>query len=352
MGAAPANPSTAGLVVGARRYAARARRARIAGAAVLAAVVVVVASLTTGLVGGRQASPPAGRGSHLVDLTMATCAARAEVVPPPHTLASAYGMVAARLCALPGESSQGRDGWVLPGAALADERWVTRLRQALVDAEPHADCRRGPGGPAFVLALEELDGTIIGYRSQDMTCAGRVAVAAYLEAVALQSAQRDALSADPSGPNCGPPADTVFNPTSEPELDPTGHPYTGGGGGRAALCLYPQYDPASGARLVERDYHIAFRSVDPGSTPEWLRGGIAFPAESLRTAPQHACSSSPWRMVMRSDTAEGSPPVEVQSRCAGVYELSVAGGFQRYWTPPPDVAARFAACVEPQPRCG
>jgi len=352
VGAAPANPSTAGLVVGARRYAARARRARIAGAAVLAAVVVVVASLTTGLVGGRQASPPAAPARHLLDLTMDTCAARSEIVPPPQTLASAYGMVAARLCALPGESRQGRDGWVLPGAALTDERWVARLRQALVDAEPHADCRSGPSGPAFVLALEELDGTIIGYRSQDLTCAGRVAVAAYLETVALQAAQRDALSADPSGPHCGPPADTVFNSTSEPVIDPTGHPYIEGGGGRVALCLYPQYDPASGARLVERDYRIAFRSLEPSSTPDWLQGGITFPAESLSTAPQRACDPSPWRMVLRSDTAEGSPPVEVQSRCAGVYELTVAGGFQRYWTPPPNVAARLAACVEPQPRCG
>jgi hypothetical protein len=129
----------------------------------------------------RQASPPAAPARHLLDLTMDTCAARSEIVPPPQTLASAYGMVAARLCALPGESRQGRDGWVLPGAALTDERWVARLRQALVDAEPHADCRSGPSGPAFVLALEELDGTIIGYRSQDLTCAGRVAVAAYLE---------------------------------------------------------------------------------------------------------------------------------------------------------------------------
>jgi hypothetical protein len=57
-------------------------------------------------------------------------------------------------------------------------------------------------------------------------------------------------------------------------------------------------------------------------------------------------------MVLRSWTTEGGPDVEVQSRCAGVYELTVAGDFQRYWTPTPDVAARLAACLEPEPRCG
>ncbi|MFC8501760.1 hypothetical protein ACFUC1_05340 [Pedococcus sp. NPDC057267] len=350
--AAPANPATAGLVFGAHRYAARARRRRFAGAAVLAAAVVLVASLTTGLVGGRDASPPAAPGTHLVDLTLSTCAARAEVMPPPRAIASAYGMVASRLCALPGASSRGGDGWVLPETSLTSERWVARLRQALIDTDRHADCGDGPLGPAFVLALEERDGTILGYRSTDLACRGRAAVAAYLETMALQAAQRDALSADTNGPNCGPPADTVFDPTSRPLLDPTGHPYTGGGGGSTVLCLYPQYFPASRARLVEQAYRIAFRSQERSTTPTWIGLGLMFPAVSLSTTPPRSCSPSPWRMVLRSDTSDGSPPVEVHSRCAGVYELTVASSFRRYWTPTPNLAAQLEACVEPQPRCG
>ena len=350
--AAPPNPATAGLAAGARRYAARARRARITGAAVLVAAVVLAASLTASLLGGRQASPPAAPGTHLVGLTMASCAARAEVVPPPKVLASAYGMVAARLCALPDEGNAGHSGWVLPDTALTDERWVAHLRQALVDTDQHADCGDGPLGPAFLLTLERLDGTIVGYRSTDLGCGGRAAVASYLETVALQAAQRDALSADTSGPNCGPPADTPFDPTSRPLLDPTGHPYTGGGGGPTVLCLYPQYSPTSGARLVERGYRIAFRSTQQSTTPTWLQIGIAFPSASLSTTPARSCVPAPWRMVLRSWNTEGGPDVEVQSRCAGVYELTVAGSFRRYWTPPPNLAARLAACNEPQPRCG
>lgn len=349
--AAPDNPATAGLVVGARRYAARTRRARIAGASVLAAALVLAATVTTGLLGGRQASPPAAPGTHLVDLTMATCAARAEVVAPPQTLASAYGMVAARLCSLPGGGSG--DGWVLPGAALTDERWVAHLRQALVDADPHADCRSGRLGPAFVLALEKRDGTIVGYRSTDLPCGGRVAVATYLETVALQAAYRDALSADVHGPNCAPRPARAFDPTSQPLRDPsTGHPYTGGGGGPTVVCLYPQYVASSGAPLVARDYRVAFRSLKQSTAPGWLELGIAYPAGSLSATPPRACDPSPWRLVLRSWTTEGGPDVEVQSQCAGVYELSVAGLFQRYWTPAPDVARHLAACLEQEPRCG
>jgi hypothetical protein len=338
--------------VGKRR---RQTRRRIAGAAALAAAVVFAASLTSGLVGGRQASPPAAPGTHLVNLTLGTCAARAEVVPPPQSLASAYGMVAARLCPLPGQGSGGRDGWVLPEAALADERWVAHLRQALVDADPHTVCRGSRLGPAFVLALEKRDGTIVGYRSTDLPCGGRVAVAAYLETVALQAAERDALSTDVHGPNCAPPPDRDFDPTSQPLRDPsTGRPYTGGGGGPTVLCLYPQYAPSSGTPLVARNYRVAFRSTsqEPSTPPAWVELGIAFPARSLSATPPRACDPSPWRMVLRSWTTEGGPDVEVQSRCAGVYELSVAGEFQRYWTPTPDVAARLAACLEPEPRCG
>lgn len=352
--AAPAEPSTVGLVVGARRYAARVHRARLAGTALVTVAVVVAASLTTGLLGGRSASPPAAPGTHLAYLTAATCAARAEVVPPARSLTSPYGMVAARLCAAAADAgAAARVGWVLPDVALTDERWVAHFRQALADADPQTGCGNSPAGPAFVLALERRDGTIIGYRSQDLTCSGRVAVAAYLEALALQAAERDALSADLSGPNCGPPADTVFAPRSQPLRNPsTGDAYSGGGGGPTVLCLYPQYQPTSRSRLVERNYRIAFRAPDPSTAPTWIQLGLAFPAASLSTMPPQACSPSPWRLVLRSDTAEGSPPVEVQSRCAGVYELTVAGGFQRYWTPPPDVAAGLAACVEPQPRCG
>jgi hypothetical protein len=221
---------------------------------------------------------------------------------------------------------------------------IARLRQALVQGYP--DCGNQPPGPPFVLALEALDGTITGYRSLDLPCFGRVAVAAYLEDLGLQDAEL-AATGQPE-PNCAPPDDGL-DTRGQLSDGPPGRTVGGGGGvGRTVICLYPQYDPHSPAALMQRDYH-AIRPTAGALT----RGFTVAAGSTTQTAPT-SCEPQPWRLVLRSWGAEGGPDIEVRSRCRGIFEVLLPGtgpGYNRYWTPDPATASLLSACLKPVPRC-
>jgi hypothetical protein len=312
-----------GLIDGAAAYARRTRAARTAAGAVAAVVAV---SLIAGVwMGGRRPEPEPARPAPN-PVTQELCRDPRTTAPPAQPAADLSGEAAA-ICPIGNESGE---GWVLPGAPLTLERWVDYLRGGIAST-PSTACEGRPAGPPFVVVVKRLATEPVSYRSSDLACGGREAVARYLAALAYQQADRDAAGTLGDAPHCSPPKqETLSLTTPDTTLRAVHAP--------GILCSYPLFDPAGSDRLVPRDYASVHLSNDDLAV---INADLA--RNTFSTKAPAECAPSRQHLALRLQTPGAEIPAEAQvefvGTCLDVLRLS---GNALWWRPDPSTRSVLA----------
>lgn len=309
--AVPSNLDTRGLAAGAERYAVRARRVRVLGAVAALALVLAVAGTTASWFGHEQRPPaPATPSPVWSNTSTLECGANPRTTRPPSPAVTPFGDVMARLCPAPGAGPAG-EGWTLPAQPLRTDTWISYLRGGLVAEDPAKPCPVSAAalGPAFTVTIQRLDGQLLSYRSADLACQGRDAVARYLTAMAFERADIEASATTGNAIHCAAPKDDGAKLASGPL------PGASFRRPQAVLCLYPEYAPRGSDRLVERPYQRVELTADQVAVlNEDLQGA------TLRTPTEPACTGSHWLLVLKMVNPGSHEPdgeeVEYRSRCS------------------------------------
>jgi hypothetical protein len=230
--AAPQGPTTDGLVAGARRYAVRARRARLVTAAVLA-VAVLAGGLATAESFRNRALPPAHHVEHL------DCAGAGRHAGPVAL------DDAARL------SDQVREALVCPDLTpqsvwpgfLHEDQPVSGVPQLdYLSFEPRgsdAGCASARPGRSYRLLLLLADGRVSATDNTQLRCNGWPALDRYLVALGDQAAGERADQLDDPFPRCTSVLHQLVRPASGgPPSLAKGTTFTG-----ATVCYHPLADP-------------------------------------------------------------------------------------------------------------
>lgn len=238
-------PETSGLAQGARRYAARARRARLLTAAVLA-VAVAAGGLATAESFRNRTLPPAHPVEHL------DCERAGSHAGP------------VRLEDGPALSDQVREVLVCPDLTpqsvwpgfLHEDRPVSGAPQLdYLSFEPRgsdAGCPSAPSGPSYRVLFLRGDGRVGVTDNTRLRCNGWPALDRYLVALGDQAAAERAEQLDDPFPRCTSVLhQQVLPATGRPPSLARGTTFTA-----ATACYHPLADPhrepTSGALVVGR----------------------------------------------------------------------------------------------------
>jgi hypothetical protein len=228
----------------------------------------------------------------------------------------------------------GEPGWLLPGAALRLQRSVTYLRAGLA-SRPTGACPQGTAGQPFVVVVQRVDGRRTAYRSSDLACGGREAVARYLTALAYDRAAHDAAGTSGYQLECSPPDLTQVTGSVAP-LDAVRAAHTSG-----LLCTYPVYAPHEPGLLQARDYSSHPLTAEQVSALNRALATATFTA----TAPAR-CTPSSRELLLRLTTPGAHTPagehVELVGGCPSVLRLN---GYALWWQPRPEEQALLARLV-------
>ena len=315
------------LIDGAIRAAHRTRAARVAGAGLLVLATAALAFVAAWV--GFQRPAPAVPAQN--PLTRQLCANPSPVAPPAKASAGSTGEAAA-LC--PAGQPTGA-GWELPEAPLTLERWVGYLRQG-VQSTPASPCAAGtPDGPAFTVVVRQINGARTAYRSTDLGCHGREAVARYLAALAYQRADQQAATTTGYQLNCSPPKEGQPIPLTPPTDSIRATHSTG------LLCTYPVYDPSKPGRLTPRDYHAT--ALTPAQLEVMHR---ALSRSTFTQTRPTSCAPSPRQIVLHLTTPGDHGPagdhIDLTGTCVDVLQFD---GYTLWWQPPPDVRTTLSRLV-------
>ncbi|HEY3534102.1 MAG TPA: hypothetical protein VGK60_00940 [Pedococcus sp.] len=309
------------------RTARLTRAARVAGAGIVMLATAALAFVAAWTGSHRPAPAVPARDP----LTRQLCA-RTHPVTPPARASTGLGGEAASLC--PAGQPTGA-GWELPGAPLTLERWVRYLREGLQSA-PAAPCAVGsPGQPAFTVVVRRIDGARTAYRSTDLACNGREAVARYLAALAYQRADQQAATTTGYELNCSPPREGEAMQLTPP-MESVRAAHSAG-----LLCVYPVFDPSQPGRLTPRDFHSV--ALTPGQLQLMHR---ALSTSTFTTTPPAPCSPSPRQVVLHLTTPGDHGPagehVDLVGTCTDVLQFD---GYSLWWQPPQEVRSTLAGLL-------
>jgi hypothetical protein len=239
--AVPDRFDTSELVSGVQRHAARTRRLRRAGGAVVAAVVIAVAGASaSGMLGNRAVEPavPSPTTTAPNNLCPDLQAGDSPLTAAPSSPVSSHAD-SVLVCALTGADS------VWPGSLPPDEA-VTRpqaidlLDWRPKDDEAAAQCGDRPHGRAFTVSYRDLQGTAHTYANSDLLCDGWVFLDSYYVALSEQaadySAHQPAQDDYPSCPSILPGLGDAKDGT--PSALPRGTVLK-----TASVCAHPAVDP-------------------------------------------------------------------------------------------------------------
>ena len=316
------------LIDGAARYARGARLSRLASGATAAVLLAALVATTSWIVVDRPREDPARPAP---DPATSRLCRDLRPTPPPRKAPEAASGVAAALCPTAGAEGQ---GWDLPGASLTLERWVAYLRSGLA-ADATGPCPVDTlAGPPFTVVIERLDAPRIAYRSTDLSCGGREAVARYLAALAFQRADQDAARVSGYTLQCSPPKPLTADVEAPMSQVRTSHT-TG------LLCLYPVFDAGSPGRLVVRDYRAV--PLDAGQLAT-VNSELAH--VTLVGEPGDSCEGSRWQLTLRvltpgSHAADGEH-VEFVGECVDALLLN---GYDAWWRPSESTRSMLAGLV-------
>jgi len=309
--AAPSDPPADGLTEGARRYAARVRRARVAGIAALTAVVVAVVGSLALAVGHDRALVPAtpspSPSTYLEpwQYCQQDFPAR-NPTPQAQQLSSRFAAVL--VCARTDVDSVWA-GPLPPDRAVAEPGGIDSLR-----LEPRgggSGCPDLPTGPAFRLLALTHDGTVVSYPNEAMRCNGWLLLADYLVAAAdLDTDPRTGVGDD--GYLGCPPFLTRPSKPAGPTSLPVGTRFT-----TATICLHPDVPDPLTSPPVPRGIRSNILG-DSQLVP--LNRDVGHGTSS---GPRRTCDASGWVYVVRGLTEQGQV-VELANGCPD--ELLLASG--------------------------
>jgi hypothetical protein len=304
------------LIDGAARYARGARTSRLASGATAAVLLAALVVTTSWLVLVR---PPEDPARPAPDPVVSRLCRDLNPTTPPRQAVGAMGGAAAVLCPTAGPEGA---GWDLPGAPLTLEKWVGYLRAGVAADAAGACPVDTPVGRPFTVVIERLDGQRTAYRSADLACGGRVAVARYLAALAYQRAAQDAANISGYTLTCSPP-DVITSALTVAEVKFQTPRATG------LLCIYPQFDPGLPGRLVARDYRAV--PLDAGQLA-MVNSELA--GSPIVMEPGSQCRTSRWELTLRlvtpgSHAADGES-LEFIGGCADVLRLN---RYALWWRP-------------------
>lgn len=310
------------LIEEAVRTARRTRNIRRAGAGV-AALTAAALALTAVWMSFQRPSPAVPAQD---PVTSQLCRDVHPTRPPVHPVNGLRGDAAA-LCPI-GDEQDGA-GWVLPGAPITLERWVAYLHGGIAST-PAASCPAGsPARPRYVVVIKQLDGTRTAYRSTDLACGGRVAVARYLAALAYQRADAQAATTSGYDLTCSPPKGEDAIAVAAP-MDAVRAAHSAG-----LLCSYPVFDPSLPGRLQARDYHAVPLTRDQLDVVH-----RALMTSSFSTTSPPACTPSGREILLRLTSPGSHGPagevVDLRGTCPDVLRLD---GYARWWRPGPEMRA-------------
>lgn len=338
--AVPPSLEPHGLAEGAQRYAVRARRVRVVAGGCAAVVIALVLGLT--FTDFRFLATPAG-GSKKPSASSALCTKR---LPPPSAPPAKGqqlpGDVEAHLCPASERMSPGGAGWTLPADSLTDERWIARFRSVIAEDDPAHPCTVPDSavGPAFTVVFRHNTGRLTTYRSVDLSCRGRNAVAAFLGDLALARAKWQAASLGPDDIDCAPLELGDIRVSSLPIAGRILTRTTG------VLCLYPLFEPDGVEPLVGRPpYRIVLSPaqmaiINADLEQTTLREG------AKRSGATGACRKVGWTLHLRLNTPgahlPGPDPDVLSSSCTD--ELMLVNTTLT-WVLEPKTAAMIASLV-------
>jgi hypothetical protein len=234
--AVPEDLSSAGLADGARRYAARARRTRVATAALVTAVVVGAFGLASSGVFRDRAAVPA-TPSLVLNLCPELQQSLTRLTSPPRSPASAT-QKAVLVCAFTdGDSvwpgSLPPDAAVDAAAALDTLKWSLR-------GDPRVPCGDAPRGRAFTVTVLDHHERARTFPNTDLACDGWPFLSSYY--VALSELGADWVAAnEPKDPY--PTCPSLLHEQSRPLARTSDELLRGTVFTSAAVCSHPVASP-------------------------------------------------------------------------------------------------------------
>ena len=236
--AVPERLDPSGLADGARRYAVRSRRLRVASTALVAAVVVgIVGASTSGLFRDR-ATEPAVPSPAPINLCPELQRDVSQLTALPGRPLSRHAD-AVLVCALVGDDSVW-PGSLPPDQAVEMPAAIDTLDWRLQDDEAAPQCGVRPSGRAFTVSYRDLLGRAHTFLNSDLLCDGWVFLDSYYVALSEQGTDYQANQpAQDSYPAC--PSllrEPARRSTGEAGALPRGTVLTA-----ASVCAHPTVNP-------------------------------------------------------------------------------------------------------------
>lgn len=228
--AVPQSPAIEGLAEHARRYAARARRVRVASAAGLVTVLAVGGAVASGAFRDRVVAP---------SLPLLSCAMDSPDLPLAPMSGSRPLSATVRQVLVCADRS---DASAWAGSLPPDEPVFGAVGLDYLRFDPRSvngSCAALPSGVAYRMLVQGLDGRLAVYDNQQLACNGWPALDRYFIALGDQlSAQWGTTSGDPFLPCPSVLSEALTRASDQAAALPRGTAIT-----QATACFHPMPDP-------------------------------------------------------------------------------------------------------------